>query len=150
MAVGVRCPPHAREALAVDSLAAVVEMVRAGLFAAPACRAVGVAPGTLRYWRRKRGRGEPMGERLGCLLDELDRIEARVEIDLLARLREGGPGWRAAAWMLERRFPARWGSGKRRASGEGAESEASPDAPRIIVGLRDATGPSEAERSTVG
>jgi hypothetical protein len=50
------------------------------------------------------------------LLDEIHRVQATIEIETLAIIEETASkgNWRAAAWLLERTHPERWGPPHRR------------------------------------
>lgn len=105
--------------LSDDARDAILASVRAGGYLATACRAAGVSYQALKYWRRRfvlKPRAVP--RRIAGFLAEVDVIHAEIECRLVATIREGGRGWRGAAWELERRFPSRWGKDARRREAE--------------------------------
>jgi hypothetical protein len=97
----------------------ITTVIRTGVSADVAAAAVGIAPRTYYRWMA-------MGEtaRSGChraFRDAVDQAKAESEVELVSRLETAARNgsWRAAAWLLERRFPERWGRGSVR-------TEASP------------------------
>jgi hypothetical protein len=51
---------------------------------------------------------------MGRWFRALEMHLARAEAEAVRTVRSGAPGWRAAAWFLERRFPKHWGRKYRR------------------------------------
>lgn len=93
-----------------EARGAILAAVRAGGYLATACRAERVSYQALKYWRRRMARKPgAVPRRIAEFIAEVDQIHAALECDLVAKLKEGRRGWRAAAWQLERRFPTRWG-----------------------------------------
>jgi hypothetical protein len=39
----------------------------------------------------------------------VEKAQAASEIGMLRSIRYGAPGWQSNAWIMERRFPQRWG-----------------------------------------
>lgn len=60
---------------------------------------VGVEESTIRVWRSKNKAFDT----------EVRSALALAESILVAKVRTGAPSWRAAAWMLERLYPERYG-----------------------------------------
>ena len=82
-------------------------MLRSGMALEVAAQTAGVSSRSVRRWR---ARGE---------LD-VDRELAAGEMQLAAVVsRSTARSWRAAAWLLERRFPERWATPQRRPDGRG-------------------------------
>ncbi len=81
-----------------------------------ACRAAGISTSTFYSWL-ERGEREPSGP-FPEFLEAVRQVEAQREIEALATIsKAAAEDWRAAAWYLSRRYPERWGNGKRRNSG---------------------------------
>jgi hypothetical protein len=93
--------------------AEVLCLLESGAFRSSACRAAGISYRAFRYWEKLWEDGDGRAARFGKFFESVGRAETRIEVARLAEVRSGGPGWRAAAWLLGRRFPERWG---RRAS----------------------------------
>jgi len=73
-----------------------------------ACRIEGIGRQTLYDWRRRAELGEQPYVDFAA---QLDRALASVEASLLQHVQWGAmESWRAAAWLLERRFPKRYGT----------------------------------------
>lgn len=103
--------------LTPDVHARIVRGIAAGNYRETAARAAGVSDRTLRRWCEQ---GESGEEPHASFLADVERAEARAEMRLLRQIRraqpavtgEGGRGadlWTAKAWMMERRWPKRWG-----------------------------------------
>jgi hypothetical protein len=80
---------------------------------------VGIARSTLFLWLRvgrayleaeaAGGRRNPRHELQGAFVSEVERALARVEVGLTAQIATASKSdWKAAAWLLERRFPEGW------------------------------------------
>ena len=82
-----------------------IEAVRLGATWEIAAAAAGVDVSTVHRWRA--GEGELNRE----LCDRLQKSEADGALDALAAIRQAAQGgtWQAAAWLLERRYPAAYG-----------------------------------------
>jgi hypothetical protein len=73
-----------------------------------ACRIEGIGRQTIYDWRRRAELGEQPYVDFAA---QLDRALASVEASLLQHVQWGAmESWRAAAWLLERRFPKRYGT----------------------------------------
>lgn len=85
----------------------IVDAIRAGSYAEPACRAAGIAESTFYRWLQ---RGE--AEDRGIYADFVQAVrcaEAEAEVHAIELVRAQMPeDWRAAIAFLERRFPSRW------------------------------------------
>lgn len=99
-----------------------IQRIVAGLTSAAsptvAYRYAGLNPETVRQWlrdaRRLASSGKPIRRKsdqlLIKLLEAVEEAETEVEIRLSANVSKAASDgdWRAAAWMLPRRFPERW------------------------------------------
>lgn len=85
----------------------ILQALRSGAFRGEAARLAGVAPDTLSRWL---SRPEPI---FVDFRREVAHAEAEAEMAALAQIQQAA--WqdhRAAEWILERRFPIRWGRRK--------------------------------------
>jgi hypothetical protein len=110
-----RCAAHlgrtGRHTLLTPSVAdQLVTMLRAGNYLEVACRAVGVHRNTLAEWLR-RGRVARVGdEDYAQLVERVDQALAEGEVRNVAHIAATArDNWQAAAWLLERGYPERWG-----------------------------------------
>lgn len=89
------------------------DAIRAGNFLEPAASFAGIDESTLHRWL-KRGARERKGARHDLAM-AVDKATADSETLAVARIsKEGSEGsWQAEAWLLERRFPERWGRRER-------------------------------------
>jgi hypothetical protein len=94
--------------------------IRSGARYEQACRFAGIDYSTFRRWILKGEESENGMHREFC--DEVKEAIAASEITCLSAIQDAQRrDWRAAAWLLENRFPARWGtSAKVQAATEGA------------------------------
>jgi succinate dehydrogenase flavin-adding protein (antitoxin of CptAB toxin-antitoxin module) len=61
------------------------------------------------WWNwEQRGEREP-DSIFGEFLYVVEKAQAAAEIGMLRSIRFGAPGWQSSAWIMERRFPQRWG-----------------------------------------
>lgn len=44
-----------------------------------------------------------------ALLEDIKAAQALFTVERLERIRAGEPGWQGSAWLLERKWPERWG-----------------------------------------
>jgi hypothetical protein len=94
---------------------AIVERVAAGNYLAVAARASGVHRDTLYGWLERGRAGE---EPFAAFSDALKRAEAEAECAAVAYVRSGEQGWQASAWYLERKYPDRWASDRKKKRAE--------------------------------
>lgn len=84
-----------------------LEGIRAGLTMEVAARRAGISVATLHRWLA-RGEAEESG-RFREFCDQAFEAQADAEASCLARVMEAGrEDWRAAAWIMERRWSERW------------------------------------------
>jgi Homeodomain-like domain len=123
-------------ALTPEIEARIVAAVSAGAHLSVAARAAGVSRQTLHRWRA-RGAAEPEGP-YHRLAEALERAEAEAEVRQVALIaRAGQTQWRAAAWLLSRRAPERWGRGaaERAVQAPASEVPSSPATERLDLRL---------------
>jgi hypothetical protein len=86
--------------------------MRAGVSGEIAAQAEGVSRTTFYAWKAK---GERQAQGIyRDFLDGVKRAEAEVELSCATIVCQAMPTtWQAAAWMLERRWPQRWGRNDR-------------------------------------
>jgi hypothetical protein len=104
----------------------IVKATRAGLSPSSTADYAGIGRSTYFDWlRRGRVASESMaaGVHVGAselpfldLLDSIRQIRADIEVETLRVIENSAKEgqWRAAAWLLERAFPQRWGPSRRR------------------------------------
>jgi transposase len=88
--------------------------IKAGLYLEDACRVVGIDPHTYRDWLEKAEHEDgPHAAEYHAFKDAVEEAQAQYQLHYLNTVRaaaESGPkGWTAGAWLLERRFPHKWG-----------------------------------------
>ena len=94
--------------------AAVADLLREGVTRAAAFASVGIAPSTGAEWiRRGEDRDDrPGGDLYATFAAQVRAAEADHEGRMLALIDSAAAAspadWRAAAWILERRYPERW------------------------------------------
>ena len=106
-------PPGRATKLSPQVQDLILAAVSVGTTLESAADLAGVSPQTVREWRR-RGKGQddrPATEPYTTFAKLLDKAEASFEIKALGALEKAARNgqWRASAWLLERRFPGRWG-----------------------------------------
>lgn len=107
----------------------IATMIRAGTSVTVACEAAGISRETFYQWLK---RGESRAAKDAAHREFRERIssaraeaEARAVTIIATAARED---WRAAAWLLERSFPERWGSSaERERLNEKPKADAPPD-----------------------
>ena len=96
----------------------IVELLELGIPPQKVCDRVNIAYSTYREWVQ-RGNGEnpkdrPNNEQFADFSAEVNEAIAIGEINLLQSINNSSKNdWRAAAWILERRFPDRWSNNRR-------------------------------------
>lgn len=124
-----------------------VDLVRKGNTRAEAAKRCKIAPRTFGYWmargtanlkecaeaeEREAGAGDRVLDDFGMFRLEIEAAEAVVEASLkdvvFARARSGDKdAWKAAAWILERRYWKRWSRSSGRVSGGGEGEDEGDD-----------------------
>lgn len=90
-------------------VADLVFLLEEGAYLEPAAFAVGITPSTLFDWLAK-GRSEPPHTAEHRFFSEaVDAAVGSAEVRLMLDSKLGGPKGKASAFVLERRFPGKWG-----------------------------------------
>lgn len=87
----------------------IIDAVEHGVYLETAAAIAGVARSTLYLWLRqgRKAKEGPQAE----FLAQVKRSLARREADDVRAIRTAGErSWQAVAWLLERRYPHRWGA----------------------------------------
>lgn len=102
----VLMPAGRPTSLTPDVQEAVLVAIAAGNYRVTACKKAGISNKSLINWEKAGAEGvEPYKEFF--LL--LQKAEAAAEAVLLASVKAADKGWQAQAWIMERRWPERWG-----------------------------------------
>lgn len=89
----------------------VIDALESGLGPSQAAQLAGISSGTLSEWvRRGEGRDDrPASLEFAKFAKDVTRAIAASESALISRIHAATEkDWRAAAWLLERRWPDRW------------------------------------------
>lgn len=90
--------------------ARVLQAIRTGCYVETAAAYAGISKQTLFNWLREGARGDPRAVEFHR---EFTEALARAELKELAIISKAAEkSWPAAAWILERRFPKRWGQNR--------------------------------------
>lgn len=101
--------------LTLEVQAAIVNAIERGHYRETAANLAGVTYRTLRNWEE---RGETGEAPYAAFFQALKRAEAVAEDSLLQQIQKAQPAivgaqgadlWQAKAWIMERRWPGRWG-----------------------------------------
>lgn len=86
-------------------------LVRAGNTVEIAAEAVGIGESTFYSWMDRGERGKPADRPYKAFREAVEQARGEAESILVARVAKAAQGgsWQAAAWLLERRAPERWG-----------------------------------------
>jgi hypothetical protein len=82
------------------------DLIRSGVYVKTACQIVGIGTATYYEWM-KRGRIEESSV-FSKFLDSIKKAEAEGEGALVLGIRKD-ESWQSKAWLLERKYPDRWG-----------------------------------------
>jgi hypothetical protein len=110
-----RCVSHVgpvgRKTLLTSEVAEqLVAMLRAGNYLNVALRAVSVSRQTFHDWMRRGRSDEPSDVEFRLLRDRVQQARAQGEARAVAAIAQAATSsWQAAAWLLERQYPERWG-----------------------------------------
>jgi hypothetical protein len=121
MAGSDRCYMHRRPVLDPAAVEQLVLMLRAGNYLDVAARAAGVDPGDLTEVRER-----------------IETARAEAEVRGIARIAQAaGESWQAAAWLLERQYPDRWGRPATRVEEKPLPPLVGPDSLDELASRRD-------------
>jgi transposase-like protein len=99
----------------------ILDVLRSGSYVETAARAAGISPRTFYdWWRRGRANGgDPADEPYRAFRDACEKARAEGEARNVAIIASASRrSWKAAAWLLERQHPERWGKTSVRARDE--------------------------------
>ena len=110
---------------------AILESVRQGAALEPAAEATGIAITTLDWWRQwgaEELKVDPEAKTpCAIFVREFNKARADFEHSCISIIYTAAPSnWQAAAWLLERKFPGRYGKGLDRNKGK-ADDTAKPE-----------------------
>lgn len=137
MAGSDRCVSHlgrvGRPSLLDDKLAQrLTASLRAGNFVDVAARSAGLSRRTFSAWMLRGSSGKSADEPYRKLRDQVEQARAEGEVRNVARISAAAAdSWRAAAWILERSYPERWGRPSARLM-TGGEVAANGDNPTAV------------------
>ncbi|HEU0194118.1 MAG TPA: hypothetical protein VFQ71_07955 [Gaiellales bacterium] len=87
-----------------------VAMLRAGNYINVACKAAGLPRRTYTEWMRRGRSGAPADALYRSFRKEVEQARAMGEVRHVAAIASAArKSWQAAAWLLERQYPDRWG-----------------------------------------
>ena len=118
----------------------IARAIAAGCTLESAAFIAGITSRTLHAWLERGRAGRRTNTPHSQLLRDVEEARGRHEAVLLASLNRaaGNGSWRAAAFVLERRYPERWAARPRDAQGDGTISEIDPlDALDEVAQRRD-------------
>ena len=101
-----------RPTLLTDDVAErIYTLLSSGNYDAVAARGAGISPRTLREWLQRGLSQSKRDEPYRKLRERLAEARATAEAAYVARIASAAAAgdWKAAAWFLERSYPARWG-----------------------------------------
>lgn len=103
---------HRRSKLTEELQHKITALLRNGNYVETACGAAGISVSTFYAWMERGEAGEEAGTQSAFLefSEAVHRSRAEGEAMLLQQIRQAAPkDWRAAAWILERTMPAKYG-----------------------------------------
>jgi len=111
-----------------------VALLRAGNYVGVALRACGLASRTYQQWMARGKSGKAADEQFRTFRERVEQAHAEGEAINVAEIaKQARKSWAAAAWILERQYPERWGRVSVRVREEAPVSEqtlpAAPDDP---------------------
>jgi hypothetical protein len=104
--------PHvgSRTLLTPELADSLIAMLRAGNYVQVAVRAVGIRRQTLTKWLERGESTAPEDEPYAQLRERVEQARAEGEVRNVAQIsKAASDSWQAAAWLLERQYPDRWG-----------------------------------------
>ena len=135
-----RCAVHLRgtqigrpSKLTPDVLELLVQMLRAGNYVGVSCHAARISRRTFSDWMKRGRSNAPEDSIYAEFRDRVEQARAEGEVRNVTSIASAArESWQAAAWLLERQYPERWGrpsSPQRRETADedsGAESDFDP------------------------
>lgn len=100
--------PKGTPRLTLEVQEKICESLREGVSREGAANLAGFSGPTVMHWLRD-GLKDPEGP-YGAFATAYTDAEAELELSAVKRIVIGKSDWRALAWLLERRFPTRWGN----------------------------------------
>lgn len=98
------------EKLTPATVAAVLESISHGAPISVSCQAAGLASKTVFNWRRRAESDDPDAAPYREFVELLEQARAAAEADNVRVIKTAAKtNWTAAAWLLERAYPERWG-----------------------------------------
>lgn len=93
-----------------EVVASVLASLANGNYISTACAAAGITERTFRNWRDKAESDDPAAQPYREFLDLCNEARALGETENVATIKAAAAtNWTAAAWLLERQYPERWG-----------------------------------------
>lgn len=134
------------EMLSNGSADRIAKLVRQGVYPETAAAAVGVAGRTFFRWMAKGEAGEPAYIEFW---QTIKKAEATAEVRLHLSVRKRPENWQAHSWIMERRWPSRYGGRVRLTVSEEREAMLSklqkdPELLEKVRDVLDQAGPADA------
>ena len=104
----------------------IVAVLRSGAYVEQAAEAAGIGRSTFDDWIRRGDSDAAKDKPFRDLRDAVEQARAEAEARHVALIaRASSKSWQAAAWLLERQYPNRWGkvSERKQSSEEPAEAK---------------------------
>lgn len=110
-------PAHRPDSITEERTAHMETLLKSGSFVQVACQVVGIPYSTHKDWMEK-GRADDAAPQYRIYCQRIEQARAVGEDNLVKVVASSAiEDWRAAAWMLERMEPERWGRRSVNASG---------------------------------
>lgn len=87
----------------------ILDYVAEGNFLTDSVLAAGISYHCFFHWQKRWRECDPEADKYDGFFESLKNAQALANVNALRNLREGGLGWQAQAWFLERRFHKQWG-----------------------------------------
>lgn len=111
-----RCSTHLRgtqgrpSKLTDELVETLVQMLRAGNYIGVCCHAVRITRQTFAYWMKRGTTDRPEDAPYREFRERVEQARAEGEVRNVTNIaRAAIESWQAAAWLLERQYPERWG-----------------------------------------
>lgn len=133
---GTKCQHHrgakigAQPKLTLELADRLVQLLSAGNYVAVACREVGISRTLFYQWLDRGASHAARDLEYRELRDRVEHAQAQAEARNVAAIAAAArENWQAAAWLLERMYPERWGKTSVRLREQLAEDAPPPAAP---------------------